>query len=141
MSSYIYPETVSEPKVASAMILVANEVWSADLDHHRAELEESGTSIQIIGNRIDHIYDSKGRPVKVDNYLGKLKERDCPDVIIIPNGQNCVLALLIDPRVHRLIERVIAADGHIRTTPIAELLMRRVGLLTSQNRASFVTVM
>lgn len=142
MPSYIIEaERASLPKVNSVMILVANEVWSADLEQHRAELQTSGATIQVVGNRIDHIYDSKGRSVKVDTYVGKLKDTDLPDVVVFPNGQNCVLALLIDPRVHRLVEQVIAADGHVRTTPIAEFLMRRVGLLNAQNHDHFITMM
>ena len=125
-------------EMQSAMILVANEVWEVELQEYITLLQQKEIPSQIVGNRIDFIYDSQGRPVHIDTYLGQLNVGELPDILIIPNGQNCIKALLSDPRVHLLVKQIIERGGKVVAAATALLLMRNVGLLTPKNTGCFV---
>lgn len=69
---------------------------------------------------------SGGLSVNPSCMLGEIVDTATPSLLIIPDGEQCYMQLLVDPRVHDLISRTVLSDGVIAVAAGAHLVLSRL---------------
>jgi putative intracellular protease/amidase len=80
-----------------------------------------------------------GLSVQSDLTLDQVNANEPCKMVVLPGGQMCATALLTDPRVHRLLNTVIAQDGVVAVLKTAVPLITQSGLLPSSLISHFIT--
>ncbi len=61
-----------------------------------------------------------------DFYLSDIFNGPAPNVLIIPAGEESLKSLLVDPRVHQLMQKTVAQSGRVAFGEGAELLLSTI---------------
>ena len=102
--------------------------------HARTRLQAIGIKTPIIGLKTGTLIGSArtSAPVEllISLFIGEEGDRPLPDGLLLAGGQACGNQLLADPRVHRLIEKMAAAErptGFLQPIffPLIELLNQK----------------
>jgi len=80
-----------------------------------------------------------GLSVHPDLTLDQVNAHDSCKMVVLPGGQMCATALLTDPRVHRLLNTLIAQDGVVGVMETAVPVVRQSGLLPMSLDAHYIT--
>ena len=80
-----------------------------------------------------------GLSVHPDLTLDQVNVNEPCIMVVIPGGQMCATALLTDPRVHRLLNTLIAQDGVVAVMKTAVPVVRQSGLLPTPLDSHFMT--
>jgi putative intracellular protease/amidase len=80
-----------------------------------------------------------GLSVQPDLTLDQVNVNEPCKMVVLPGGQMCATALLTDPRVHRLLNTVIAQDGVVGVMKTAVPVVKQSGLLPTPLDSRFMT--
>lgn len=120
------------------LILLAPGFEEGSVVYCLGRLREAGLPVALVGLSAGLLNGSHGLTVRPDHSLETLPLIPGHKVVLVPDGKECVSALLADPRVHKLIETTIANFGLIVAMPVAESMLRQVGFITLSTESFFV---
>jgi hypothetical protein len=106
------------------------------------EMRAKGVEVVLLGLKTGLMTGSHGVSVQIDHHLAEIERRNGrrpAQMIIFPGPYECTIQLLLDPRVHRLVEKTFSANGYIAAAVdrTKELLLRS-GLTTPINKQKFL---
>lgn len=125
--------------LAKVIILIAPGFEERGVVYFLAGLREAGLPVSLVSLSAGLVTGLHGLPVRPDYTMEQLIP-DLPGrMVIIPDGQQCVSALLADPRVHRLLDSTVRDEGHVATTILAGQLLAQAGIPANGAAARFVS--
>ncbi|MEM8859944.1 MAG: hypothetical protein AAGD96_16570 [Chloroflexota bacterium] len=65
-------------------------------------------------------------PMEYDYLFSDIDAAGDPELLVIPQGEACMKQLLVDPRVHLLINKIVAKGGVVAFGKGAELMMSQI---------------
>jgi hypothetical protein len=106
------------------------------------EMRAKGIEVNLLGVRNGSLTGLHGVSMQVERELAEVERsngRQPPQMIIFPGPYESTLKLLLDPRVHRLVEKTFSAGGYIATAvdKTKDLLLRS-GLTTPFSEQKFL---
>jgi putative intracellular protease/amidase len=105
------------------------------LDHMR----EAGLSVSLVGLTAGLVKSDLGLVVRPDYSLEQLVNRAPYQLIIVPGGRQCTSSLVMDPRVHNLLEATLKNDGFVAATLTAEPLLTQMGIPAPLDSSRFIS--
>ncbi|MFO7682008.1 MAG: DJ-1/PfpI family protein [Chloroflexota bacterium] len=110
-------------------ILIAPGFEEAPAIYCLAQLREACLSVSLVGLAVGQVTGWHGLTILPDLTLDQVGEYEALKLVVIPGGRQCATMLLIDPRVHRLLNRVIAQEGRVGVMGTAVPVVTQSGLL------------
>lgn len=123
---------------AKVLILIAPGFEERGVVYVLATLREATLPVALVSLSAGLVTGLHGLTVRPDYTM----EQVVPDLpgrlVIVPDGQQCVSALLADPRVHRLFEATIRDRGHVATMLVAGQELARAGIPANGSAGRFL---
>jgi len=114
--------------LAKVIILIAPGFEERGVVYFLASLRETGLPVSLVSLTAGLVTGLHGLTIRPDQTMEQVV-LDLPGrMVIVPDGQQCVSALLADPRVHRLLNSTVRDEGHVATTILAGQLLARAGI-------------
>lgn len=88
-----------------------------------AEIRSHNIAVSMVGLTSGAIVSQHGVAIQPDCSLEQVSEIFGRHALIIPGGSRCITTLLTDPRVFRLGQQVLAAQGTIFATASSQTLL------------------
>ncbi len=104
------------------------------LDHMR----EAGLPISLVGLSAGILKGLHGLAVRPDVSLDQLSPDAAYRGVIVPGGQQCISALLTDPRFHRLLDTTLQHEGFVAAMATAVPLLSQYGIQHSAMTTRFI---
>ena len=96
------------------LILTADGFDETGAVHCLVRMREAGLPVSIVGISSGNVTSSHGISVRADRSLDQvMAEVNSPHLVVIPGGRRSALALQLDPRVSRLLQKVVARGGYL----------------------------
>ncbi|MCA9928939.1 MAG: DJ-1/PfpI family protein [Anaerolineales bacterium] len=105
------------------IVLLAHGFKEGSAIYCLVRLREAGINASLVGISAGLISGSHGISVRPDSTLGQVMDVPPPKIVLFPDGKKSVLALLADPRVHRLLAATIKNNGIIAAMPVAASML------------------
>jgi putative intracellular protease/amidase len=112
-----------------AFILLAAGFDAASIIFTLDQLRQASFDVRLISLQRGLVQSSHGLWVKPDDSLETADLSGLPQLVILPDGEQCATMLLRDPRVHRLLKRVVAQQGVVAALPASELWLHRLSAM------------
>jgi len=114
---------------APVLILLAPQFDEQFVIDCVCQMREKGVEVALIGQKIGSLPGLHGVSLQLDQPMADLEQRNGRhpvQMVILPGPYECTLQLLLDPRVHRLVEKAFDSDGYVATAvdKTKELLLR-----------------
>lgn len=108
-----------------AIILLATGFDAASTIYTLDRLRATNFKVHLVSLQTGLVQSSHGLWLKPDASLETADLTRPPDMVIMPDGEQCATSLLRDPRVHRLLQRVVANQGVVAALPASESCLYR----------------
>ena len=113
----------------SVLILLAPQFDEQFVIDCVCQMREKGIEVVLIGQKTGTLTGLHGVSVQLDQpmaYLERRNGRQPVQMVVFPGPYECTLQLLLDPRVHRLVEKTFDSGGYVATAvdKTKELLLR-----------------
>lgn len=106
------------------------------------QMREKGVEVALIGQKTGSLPGLHGISLQLDQPMVDLDQRNGRhpvQMVILPGPYECTLQLLLDPRVHRLVEKAFDSGGYVATAvDKAKELLLRSGLDTPVAKQRFL---
>lgn len=124
--------------ISTVFILVARDFREGTIVYLLERLRRAGISVSLVGLSDRLIKGYHGMEIRPDLSLGQLPPTSDHELLILPDGQACVAALLADPRVVQLIDDTLLNQGLVAAMPEAEVMLEQLGLVTAKTAFNFI---
>ncbi len=121
------------------IILLAPGFGEGEAIYCLDRLREAGVSVLLVGISAGLISGAHGLTVRPDCTLGQLTAVPSPQIVLIPDGKQSIMALLADPRVHRLLAATLNNNGTIAAMPVAASILGGVEIKSETAESPIVT--
>lgn len=101
-------------------------------------LREAGVAVFLVGLTKGAVRGATGITIFPDLPLSDVSPTTIDKLLIFPGGNWYVSSLLADPRVHRLMQRVLENNGRFLAAPDAKQSFASANLLTSGTQSSYL---
>jgi protein deglycase len=112
-----------------AFILLAAGFDASSIIFTLDQLRRANFDVSLISLQRGLVQSSHGLWVKPDESLETVDLSHLPQLVILPDGEQCATMLLRDPRVHRLLKQVVAQQGVVAALPASELWLHRLSAM------------
>jgi putative intracellular protease/amidase len=124
--------------ISTVLILVARDFREGTIVYLLERLRQAGISVSLVSLSGRLVKGYHGMEIRPDLSLGQLPLTTDHKLLILPDGQACVAALLADPRVLQLIDDTLLNQGLVAAMPEAELMLEQLGLVTAKTAPNFI---
>ncbi len=118
------------------LILTADGFDETGAVHCLVRMREAGLPVAVVGISSGNVTSSYGISVRADRSLDQvMADVKAPHLVVIPGGRRSALAMQLDPRVSRLLQKVVGHGGYLAMMWNAEevLLGERHATLTESD--------
>jgi hypothetical protein len=115
--------------VCQVVVLLANGCETTTLQSVLEQLCGENRGVWLVGLRCGPVIGQGHVQFVPELTLAELGETTAVTCLLLPDGQACSDSLLCDPRVHRLMERVVAQQGLIVALGSSAVALRQMPLL------------
>jgi putative intracellular protease/amidase len=122
-----------------AIILLAAGFDAASIIFTLDQLRRASFDVRLISLQQGLVPSSHGLWVKPDDSMETADLSQTPHLVILPDGEQCATMLLRDPRVHRLLQQVVAGQGVVAALPASELWLHRLSTMRHIPTAQFIS--
>jgi 4-methyl-5(b-hydroxyethyl)-thiazole monophosphate biosynthesis len=119
----------------NVLILLAAGFEETDVSTVTRALRRAGPSVAVVGLRAGAVRGAYGLSLAPDCPLSEV-EMDLPRAVILPGGVQATRRFAADPRVHRLLRRVIEQRGYVLAIDTAYTILRSAGVLDTDGSRS-----
>ncbi len=102
-----------------------------------SQMRQASLPVSLVGLSAGLISSRHGLVMLPDYSLEQLSPVTVPKMVLIPGGRQCVLALLADPRVHKLLKEILEHGGYVASTSNAQSVLAEAGIPCSDQAANF----
>jgi putative intracellular protease/amidase len=110
------------------LILVARGFEEFDVSMATRALRHTGWPVAIVGLRAGAVQGACGLSLAPDCPLSEV-EMEVPRAVVLPGGTQGTRRFSADPRVHKLLRRVIEQRGYVLAIDTAYTVLRSAGVL------------
>ena len=119
----------------NVLILLAAGFEETDVSTVTRALRRAGPSVAVVGLRAGAVRGAYGLSLAPDCPLSEV-ETELPRAVILPGGVQATRRFAADPRVHRLLRRVIEQRGYVLAIDTAYTILRSAGVLDTDGSRS-----
>ena len=129
-----------KPSHNKVFILIAPEFDEEFVVRCLCRMLDNGLSACLVGSTSKVLSGLRGIKLSPDFSLTQLDQFNLKDdhLLIIPGTRNCALKLLVDPRVHNLINKALEANGWVAVMKPMQQALAMTGLPISQLSPNFL---
>lgn len=110
------------------LILLARGFEETDVSTIARALRRAGWPVAVVGLRAGAVHGAYGLSLAPDCPLSEV-EMELPRAVVLPGGVQGTRRFAADPRVHRLLRRVIERRGYVLAIDTAYTILRTAGVL------------
>jgi putative intracellular protease/amidase len=101
-------------------------------------MREAGLAVSLVSVSAGLVSSLHGLVMRSDLTLDQLRSAPPPRLVVVPGSVQCALALLVDPRVHRLFQLTVEHGGHVAVLFNAQSVLVQAGIPGPAAAASFI---
>ncbi|MBK7920694.1 MAG: DJ-1/PfpI family protein [Chloroflexi bacterium] len=120
------------------LILLAPGFEEAEVIPCMTQLRKASLPVSLVGLTSGQVTGWHGLSICPDVALDEVGDYGALKLVVIPGGRQCATMLLIDPRVHRLLNTVIEQEGRVGVMRTAVPITTQSGLLPTSMDVHFV---
>ena len=120
-------------------ILLASGFEEASTVSCLEQMRQASLPVSLVALSAGLVTGWHGLSVCPDLTLDQVNVNEPCKMVVLPGGQMCATILLTDPRVHRLLNALIAQGGVVGVLKTAVPVITQSGLLPSSSASQFVT--
>ncbi len=102
------------------------------------QLRESGIATMLVSLTFGLVDGRNGLTIRPDASLEQIMEAGAFRLVIVPGGRECASALVMDPRVHQLIDCTLAHHAYVAATTSPENTLYEVGIPSPADNPHFI---
>ena len=121
------------------LILLAPGFEEAEVIPCMTQLRKASLPVSLVGLTSRQVTGWHGLSICPDVALDEVGDYGALKLVVIPGGRQCATMLVIDPRVHRLLNTVIEQEGRVGVMRTAVPVATQSRLLTSLLESHFIT--
>jgi 4-methyl-5(b-hydroxyethyl)-thiazole monophosphate biosynthesis len=110
------------------LVLLARGFEETDVSTVTRALRRAGRSVAVVGLRAGAVQGAYGLSLAPDCPLSEV-EMELPRAVVLPGGVQGTRRFAADPRVHRLLRRVIEQGGYVLAIDTAYSILLSAGVL------------
>lgn len=118
---------------SQAYVLIASGFDEESVVSCVSRLRKVGVGVALVSLSSGLVSSAHGLVVRPDMSLEQVAEFPLPKLILIAGNGAGALPLLADPRVPRLIERILSHNGFVAATTSAQAALTRLNLSVAAN--------
>lgn len=115
-------------RLDKVLILLARGFEEIEVSTVTRALRRSGWPVAVVGLRAGAVQGAYGLSLAPDCLLSEV-EIEQPRAVVLPGGVQGTRRFAADPRVHRLVRRVIEQRGYVLAIDTAYTILRSAGVL------------
>lgn len=117
-------------RLSKIFILLARGFEETDVSTMTRALRRTGWPVALVGLRAGSVRGAYGLSLAPDCLLSEV-EMEVPRAVVLPGGVQGTRRFAADPRVHRLLRRVVSGGGYVVALESAYAVLRTAGVLQS----------
>ncbi len=122
-------------RLDKVLILLACGFEETEVSTMTRALRRAGRSVAVVGLRAGAVRGAYGLSLAPDHPLSEV-EMELPRAVILPGGVQATRRFAADPRVHKLVRRVIEQRGYVLAIDTAYTILRSAGVLDADGGRS-----
>ena len=120
-----------------AIILLADGFDESWLASCLIKLRTGNNHTAVVGLRPGRVAGKHGLAVHTDTHLSEIRHNR-PKLLVIANGRLCASRLMTDPRVFKLMEQTLEANGRVAISLDSEIILKKYRLIQAKDLQQFI---